>query len=123
MVKVAKQFLATARFSAEQSHAAPSVDNLFSACELISKAHLTLYHNRAAKAKQHAAVSSALNAWGKIGNVAADFVKLFNRLSNARSAARYEAAQVDCPTLVDFEVVEREAAQLEKAVAQKRRES
>lgn len=122
MIESAKQFLASAQFSASRSHAGPSVDNLFSACELLSKAHLTLHHSRAAKSKTHAAVGSALNAWGKMGNINADFVTIFNRMSNLRSEARYGAAQVEVPSSTDFEIVERELSLLEKAIAHKTKE-
>lgn len=122
MIASAMQFFAAAQFSASQSHPGPSIDNLFSACELLSKAHLMLHHSNAAKSKKHGAVSSALNAWGKLGNIDAGFVKIFNRMSNLRSAARYEAAQLELPTAADFEIVQRELSLLERAVAHRTKE-
>src|ERR1043165_4187837 len=78
MIESAKQFFAAARYSFEKGHAGPCIDNLFSACELLSKAHLILHRSQAAKAKTHRTVSSAVNAWGRLGNIDNQFLKLFN---------------------------------------------
>lgn len=123
MVESARQFLGTAQYAAAKGHAGPSVDNLFSACELLSKAQLILHRSHAAKAKSHRAVSSALNAWGRLGNVDRAFLTLFNRISNSRSAARYDAAaQVALPSDADFDIVGSELSRLEKAVAHRTKE-
>lgn len=118
MIASARQFLSAAQHSADQGYSGPCVDNLFSACELLSKAHLILHRSKAVKAKSHKAVSSALNSWGRLGNVDREFVSLFNRMSNARSAARYDpAALVPLPSTEDFDVMNRELEHLEKRVA------
>lgn len=123
MIESAKQFLAAAQYAAGQGHAGPCVDNLFSACELLSRAHLILHHSQAAKAKSHKAISSALNMWGRLGNIDGEFLKLFNRMSNERSAARYDAAtQIVLPSAGDFEVIVHELEQLERAVAHRTKE-
>lgn len=120
MLKMATQFLEAAKFSVEKGHARPSVDNLFSACELVSKAHLILYHRPGSKAKTHAPVKSAINDWGRIGNVNTEFVRLFNEVSNTRYPARYDAsAQVELPSRSDFQIVEREIETLAKHVARR----
>ena len=91
----------------------PSVDNLFSACELVSKAHLILHHSTASKAKSHGSIKSAINARRNIGNINDDFVRLFNCVSNTRSPARYdEKAEVEMPSPSDFQVVQSEIGQL-----------
>lgn len=123
MIESSRQFLAAAQFSAGSGHAGPCVDNLFSACELLSKAHLILHQSRASQAKSHKAVSTALNLWGRLGNVDGEFLNLFNRMSNSRSVARYDAAsEVALPSAEDFAVIERELQQLEAAVAHRTKE-
>jgi hypothetical protein len=114
----AREFLAAARFSVAQGHAGAATDSLFSACELLSKARLMLHHNPAAKSKTHGAIGSAINAWGRLGNVQPDFVALFNRLAAARSRARYEARpDITAPTMSELQLVESVAAQLERGVS------
>lgn len=118
MLKAAGEFLEVARLASTHSHTRPSVDNLFSACELVSKAHLILHRNSASQAKSHGPVQSAINAWRRLGNVNDAFVNLFNRVSNTRSPARYDAkAEVSMPGPSDFQVVEDEIQQLMKFVS------
>ena len=63
-------------------------------------------------------MKSAINQWGRHGNVNQDFVQLFNQMSDARSPARYDVgAQVRMPSKSDFDIVEREIEQLSKSVA------
>ena len=117
MIESARQFVAAAQYCAEQRFYGPSVDNLFSACELLSKAHLILHRSQAVKAKSHGAVSSALNNWGRLGNIDGDFLKLFNRMSNARSTARYNpAAQISPPVDTEFSIIQGELDRLDRAV-------
>jgi hypothetical protein len=118
MIELAKQFLSAATHSADLGHAGPAVDNLFSACELASKARLILHRSPAARSKKHGTVGAAINQWGRLGNVDVAFLDLFNRMSNARSPARYDAAaSPDSPAPSDFEIVKQELEQLEKSVA------
>ena len=113
MLKVAGEFLEVARTASTLGHTRPSVDNLFSACELVSKAHLILHHSSASRAKSHGPVQSAINAWRRLGNINDEFVHLFNRVSNTRSPARYDTkAEVVMPSQSDFQVVEAEIQQL-----------
>ena len=118
LLGLANQFLDVAKISAAKGHAGPSVDNLFSACELMSKTHLILHRSPARRAKSHGTVHSAINAWRRLGNVNEDFVRLYNQMSNARSSARYDAgAQVESPSQSDFLIVKREIEDLTKHVA------
>ena len=113
MLKAAGEFLEVARLASNHGHTRPSVDNLFSACELVSKAHLILHRSSASKAKSHGPVQSAINAWRRLGNINDEFVHLFNRVSNTRSPARYDAnADVSMPSPSDFRVIEDEIQQL-----------
>ena len=118
MLKAAGEFLEVARLASTHGHTRPSVDNLFSACELVSKAHLVLHRNSASRAKSHGPVQSAINEWRRLGNVNDAFVHLFNRVSNTRSPARYDAkAEVSMPSQSDLQVVESEIQQLMKFVS------
>ena len=113
MLKAAGEFLEVARLASNHGHTRPSVDNLFSACELVSKAHLILHRNSASTAKSHGPVQSAINAWRRLGNINEEFVHLFNRVSNTRSPARYDAkAEVSMPSQSDFQLVKDEIQQL-----------
>jgi hypothetical protein len=120
MIQAAREFLAASRFSAANGHARPSIDNLFSACELLSKAQLILHRSPAAKAKIHGVVGSAINNWGRRGNVDAEFLKLYNRIAQMRAPARYDpSASIASPTNNEFEIVARELDLLSKRVAQR----
>ena len=118
MLAAASQFLEAAKAASSKRHERPSVDNLFSACELVSKAHLILHRNPATQSKKHRAVKSAINNWVRFGNVSQDFVMLFNQMSGARAPARYDVgAQVQLPAQSDFKIVEQEIEHLTKSVA------
>jgi len=121
MLERAGQFLDASKFSADKGHASASVDNLFSSCELISKAMLILHRSPAVTAKTHGRVGSAINKWGKFGNVDAAFLKIYNRMSQERTSARYDAStEVTTPTAHDFDIVGRELETLKNAVAQQK---
>ncbi|MBY0565969.1 MAG: HEPN domain-containing protein [Hyphomonadaceae bacterium] len=117
-IERASQFAATARFSIEKGFGSVATDNLFSACELLSKVQLMLHQSPAARAKTHGPIGSAINAWGRLGNVAPDFLQLFNRLSNDRAPARYDVSgDFEPSTLSDVEIVERIAEDLRLRVS------
>lgn len=124
LVQSARGHLDAARFLSERGTIAPSVDNLFSACELASKAHLILHHMLRKPVKTHGPIQSGINQWAKLGNIDAAFVKLFNRLGQLRPGCRYEAD--DSPrtllTVSDFELVEAEISLLESRCRQLRPE-
>ena len=116
----ANQFLEAAKCSAAKGHERASVDNLFSACELVSKAHLILHRSRATGSKKHRSMKNAINRWRKYGNVNEEFVRLFNRMSDERSSARYDvAARVQLPSQSDLRIVEREIGHLKRSVARR----
>ncbi|MCY4004138.1 MAG: HEPN domain-containing protein [Rhodospirillales bacterium] len=117
MLVAAKQFLEVSKLALSHGYTRPSVDTLFSACELLSKAHLILRHNSASRAKSHGPIQSAINAWGRLGNINGEFVHLFNRVSNTRYPARYEVkAEIAMPTSSDLKLVEDEIEQLTQFV-------
>jgi hypothetical protein len=89
-VRLASDFLKAAVYARDEVLSGPCLDNLFSCCELLAKAELVMHRSHATKSKKHGAISSAINQWGKLGNVHPLFVSLLNSLSNMRSAARYE---------------------------------
>lgn len=118
MLAAATQFLEVARFSADSGRARPGIDNLFSACELVSKVHLIRHRHSASKAKTHAPVQSAINAWGRLGNISDNFVRLFNRISSTRYPARYDiSAHVESPSSSEFHIVKQEIEFLSEYVA------
>jgi hypothetical protein len=120
LIERAAEFLAAARYSAEQGHAGPAIDNLFSACELLSKARLILIRSPAVQSKSHGSIGSAINAWRKLGNVDAAFVDLFNRMSNEREGARYTGSkEVAPPSIEEFELVATELQLLKQSVQHK----
>lgn len=120
MLKAATEFLEAARIASAHGYTRPSVDNLFSACELVSNAHLILIRNPASRAKTHGSVHSAINSWRSLGNINDKFVRVFNHAANIRSPARYDAgAEVEMPSLSDFEIVGREIEQMTEFVSQR----
>lgn len=97
----ASQFRRTAADATERGHAAVAVDNLFSACELASKALLVASHVVELDAKTHGTVASRINSWRKLGNVEGAFVDLFNRLRELRPLYRYDASQSERMPITD----------------------
>lgn len=93
LVTKAKQFISAAQFSFDRGENAPSVENLFAACELAVKATVILSMLPGASSKSHAMLHRSINAWAKLGNVNPSFVALFNRVSQLRAKARYEAGE------------------------------
>ena len=74
MLRAAGEFLEVARLASTHGYRRPSLDTLFSACELVSKAHLILHRNAASRAKSHGPVQSAINRWRCLGNINDEFV-------------------------------------------------
>ena len=108
MLKLADQYHAAAAACVEQGLEGPAVDNLFSACELSAKAELILHRSAAVKAKSHDPLKSAINAWGRLGNIDPAFVRIFNLMGQQRADARYkgaEAAKGLMPTADQLEIV------------------
>lgn len=118
MLKNASEFLEVATLSSARGFVGPSVDNLFSACELVSKAHLILHRSPGARSRKHGPIRSAINNWRRFGNVNEEFVNLFNQISAARSPARYNfRSRVQLPSQSDLLIVEREINNLMKQVS------
>jgi uncharacterized protein (UPF0332 family) len=90
----AGNFLKAAKNAHENGWHDVAADTLFSACELLAKANLIVHMQKGAEGKSHDTVSSAINQWRKLGNVEAEFVKLFNKLGNLRHIARYEVSEL-----------------------------
>jgi hypothetical protein len=95
-IDAAKQFLASAGFSASQGHGRAFAENLFSASELTAKALLLMLpFPELLTSKKHAAVASKLNQFGRSPqNVDPAFVDLHNELGRVRGDARYVAGTV-----------------------------
>jgi HEPN domain-containing protein len=118
----ARHFHDAAARSAEQGHAGPAVENLFTAAELASKAELILMRDDAANHKSHGSVASRINQWSRSGNIDAAFVSVFNKLSRQRPNARYGDAKSrpPLPTLDDLDVV---AAMIERGLERTERQT
>ena len=114
LLKSSRDFLEVARFSTHQGKSSPAIDNLFSACELVSKAHLILHSMLKYSVKKHKPIHSGINKWRHLGNVDADFVELYNWLAERRPRCRYEGDRIEI-TQPDakFALVEAEIARLE----------
>ncbi len=105
----AQQFFESVLVAKSKSHPAVVVDNLFSACELISKAELVSSQMLKLDTRTHSQIATQLNRWRKLGNIESAFVDLFNNLANLRTRYRYDAGFTD-PMPVsddDLELVQR----------------
>lgn len=120
LLNSAKDFLDVARYSIQQKKSRPAVDNLYSACELISKAQLILTSMLNRSAKSHRAVSTKINQWRHFGNIDSDYVDLFNRLGTLRPSCRYDGVTIDHTLLSEeeFELVEAQISRLEQMCLQ-----
>lgn len=108
MLRLADQYHSAAIACVQRELEGPAVDNLFSACELAAKAELILHRSSAVKAKTHDPLKSAINAWGKLGNIDPAFVAVFNLLGQQRADARYKgavAAKGLMPSTDDLDIV------------------
>lgn len=121
MLQLAAQFLETSKEAAARGHNGPAVENMFSACELASKAELILLRSPAVRARKHGAIHSEINAWAKSGNIDAAFVAYFNVVSRQRPLARYGDTEhrPPSPEPDDYDlvqtVIERAMAKVEKS--------
>jgi len=88
LIALAEQFTDVAEFCWSKGFKGPFIDNLFSACELLAKAHLitTVLQRRA---KSHGIIASRINMERLLRNVGDKFVDLFNRVRSLRQEARY----------------------------------
>lgn len=121
LIEKALKFISAAKLAANNGLAEPAVDTLHTACELIAKSRLILSHHPAHKWKSHSSVQSAINREGRMGNIDAAFLALFNRLSDDRSHAKYATGYVaNLPGPDDLNLVEGMALGLRQAVRQKK---
>lgn len=104
LLDAAENFLKAAEFMIQENAIGTAVDNLFSACELISKVHLRLHTILKPKSKVHGQIHSKINNWSKLGNVNQEFVKLFNKLTEWRARCRYEGHNPDPQFITDEEI-------------------
>jgi hypothetical protein len=88
LITLGEQFVRTAEFCKSERLEGPYIDNLFSACELLAKAHLitTALDKRA---RGHRLIANTINRWRSLGNVGDEFVDLFNKVRDLRPRARY----------------------------------
>jgi hypothetical protein len=121
LVRAALEFLKAAEDARSAEHSGPCIDNLFSCCELLSKAELIMHRIDAGRSKRHGPVHSAIHNWGRLGNVPAGFVATMKRMGNLRSAARYEGRSnvTDMPTEVEITAVRGFAHSLQHSTAAK----
>lgn len=121
LVDKALNFLAATRVSFEKGLIEPSVDMLFTACELLAKTQLVLDRQNADEWTSHKRVGSQINLMSRHGNVSAAFLSIFNRLAQERNLAKYATGYMGNPlNWDDIEVVENMALALEQSVRPKR---
>jgi hypothetical protein len=94
---VAKQFLKTSKFALENDFVFAFIDNSFSAIELLAKTNLLVEANQNMRRKtSHNTIKAAFNL--RYRNSQTQFEvsrrEMFNRLSDARKAARYLEGKV-----------------------------
>jgi hypothetical protein len=116
IIDVAAEFLNTAIYALKNQHHRAAIDNLFSACELLSKVRLVLSHSLKQGAENHKAVASGINRERKLGNVDPVFVDIFNRVANARRDARYRLGQIEPLSEADVAIVGSVAEQLRASI-------
>ena len=89
---VAKQFLETSKFALENDFVFAFIDNSFSAIELLAKTNLLVEANQNMRGRtSHNTIKSAFNLRYKNSQTQFEVnrCQIFNRLSDARKAARY----------------------------------
>jgi hypothetical protein len=118
LVKRAEEFLTVSEYAFAQKLFGAYIDTLFSACELLAKARLITAAAVPPSIKTHPPIKAGINQWGRLGNVDSAFVRTFNKLSRARSAARYSADDVSMLSDAEHLATARaEAAGLKKRLA------
>ncbi|MCI0339528.1 MAG: HEPN domain-containing protein [Planctomycetales bacterium] len=98
-IDAAREFLGSAEHAAASGWLNAFADTLFSAMELLAKARLLTLVNGPGEIQNHKAVHARVNRQSKIGNIETAHREAFNRLYEARRAARYlEGARTIAPT-------------------------
>lgn len=123
LVEKAQAFISASRMAVEKGLAEPAIDTMHTACELLAKARLILSHYPAHEWRSHSSISSHINREGRMGNVDAAFLALFNRLSAMRNPAKYATGyEAELLKAEDIELAETVAASLHDGARQKRPE-
>ncbi|MCM5530103.1 hypothetical protein [Parasegetibacter sp. NRK P23] len=94
---VANQFLQTSKFALGNDFVFSFIDNSFSAIELLAKVNLLAEANQNMSLKtSHKSIKSAFNSRYRNAHVQFDIDRreIFNRLSDARKAARYLEGEI-----------------------------
>jgi HEPN domain-containing protein len=108
-IETAKEFYYSAKFSFEEKHWSPFIDNLFCAAELSAKSVLLSASDPEFREKAtHKVIKSRYNQEYQSGNLDTSHRAAFNKLSNLRGGARYLKG--------DVSVSEAEAQELLNAV-------
>jgi hypothetical protein len=112
LVDRAEQFCVSAEHALAHQHFGPAIDNLFSACELAAKARLITSAAMSSEVRTHGTIHSGINRWGRLGNVDAKFVEMFNKLSKNRESARYAAKKIDLSGLINEDMIANARAEI-----------
>src|SRR5215475_9103569 len=102
----------SAEHALARQHFGPAIDNLFSACELAAKARLITSAAMSSEVRTHGTIHSGINQWGRLGNVDAEFVEMFNKLSRNRGAARYAPNKIDLSGLINADMISKARAEI-----------
>ena len=121
LLDIASEFFSAAKSAHAQGLDRPSIDALFTTCELTAKGRLMLAQYPGIRsAKGHGATHSAINLWSHRGNVDKRFTELFNRLKAARNPAKYRTdVAIAPPSQEEIALVEAELGALVRSVAQR----
>ena len=105
LLKLAREFYASAKLCIEQNLVGPAVDDLHAAAELAAKAELLLFGSFAyEKPKDHGVLNSRYAKWAKSGNAPAAGNSALSVLNRQRAAARYAEGRI---RIKDLRAVER----------------
>jgi HEPN domain-containing protein len=98
-LEVAQQFLEAAEGALQKRHKNAAVENLYTCVELTAKSYLMIHPDeRLLRKMRHGFVATEFNRYGgKLANVEASFVRLFNALTSVRTKARYPDERLPIP--------------------------
>ncbi len=90
LLKLAREFYASAKLCIERNLLGPAVDDLHGAAELAAKAELLLFGSFAyEKPKDHGVLNSRYSEWARLGNAPTAGNTALSVLSRQRAAARH----------------------------------
>ncbi len=97
-IEKANEFIECASFGLSQNYLGATIDNLFGAIELISKAILLVSPTSKMMDKtNHCVIKNSFNYFIHVGNLSKDYSKTYNKLSKLRSKARYSSEKLEIP--------------------------